>query len=144
MLAVRRARLLSARPFGLILLGLAVACAALYLDDASDAGCGWPTVLLYLAAGVAVASLPVRLPGSVVSLLPAILLPAWLSCGVGVSSALAVAAVLIAVAFARSSVPMTLRAAARALTGVFVGDLTGWAVLGVVPPLASPFETAIP
>src|SRR5213593_2214602 len=119
MLTVRRARLFSARPFGLVLLGLAIAGATLYLDDASAAGCGWPSVLLYLAAGVAVASLPVRLPGSVVSLLPAILLPAWLSCGVGVTSALAVAVVLIAVVFTRGSLPITLLGAAMALTGVF-------------------------
>src|SRR3954452_9286811 len=142
MLAARPARLLSTRPFGLALLGIAVACVALYLDETSDAGTGWPSVLLYLAAGIALASLPVRLPGSAISLLPAVLLPAWLSCGVAVASALAVASVLLAGAFARGSLPMTLLGAAMALTGVFVGDLAGWTVLSLLPQLDGLWQTA--
>jgi PAS domain S-box-containing protein len=142
MLAARRARFLSARPFGLALLGLVVACVALYLDETSGASSGWLTVLLYLAAGVALASLPVRLPGSAISLLPAVLLPAWLSCGVATASAIAVAAVLLAGAIARGALPMTLLGAAMALTGVFVGDLTGWAVLTLIPPLEGLMQTA--
>jgi PAS domain S-box-containing protein len=143
MLAARRARLPSARPLGLAILGIAVACAALYLDDASGAGCGAPTILLYLAAGIALASLPVRLPGSVVSLLPAVLLPAWLSCGVTVTSTLAAAAVLLAGIIVRSSLPTTLLGASMALTGVFVGDLAGWTVMSLLPPLESIPESAV-
>jgi PAS domain S-box-containing protein len=142
MLAARRARLLSARPFGLVLLGFVVACAALYLDETSGASSGWLTVLLYLSAGVALASLPVRLPGSAISLLPAVLLPAWLSCGVATASAIAVSAVLLAGAITRGTIPMTLLGAAMALTGVFVGDLTGWAVLTLTPPLEGLMQTA--
>jgi PAS domain S-box-containing protein len=142
MLAVRRAQILSARPLGLAILGVVVACAALYLDATSAASSGWPTVLLYLAAGVALASLPVRLPGGAISLLPAVLLPAWLSCGVAVASALAVAATLLAGAMMRPSVPMTLLGAAMALTGVFVGDLSGWALLSVLPRLEGLMQTA--
>jgi PAS domain S-box-containing protein len=123
--------------------GIVVAVAALYLDDASGAGCGAPTILLYLAAGVALSSLPVRLPGSVISLLPAVLLPAWLSCGVTVTSTLACAAVLLAGAVARSSLPTAMLGAAMALTGVFVGDLAGWAVLSVLPPLDSVPESVV-
>src|SRR3954452_23371370 len=133
MLAARPARLLSTRPFGLALLGIAVACVALYLDETSDAGTGWPSVLLYLAAGIALASLPVRLPGSAISLLPAVLLPAWLSCGMVVSSALAVAAVLLAGALMRERVVAALLGAAMALAGVLLGDLAGWLALGLVP-----------
>src|SRR5687767_7378344 len=99
MLAVRRARLLSARPFGLTILGALVTAAALAVDEATGAGCGWPTVLLYVAAGTVLVSLPVRLPGGSISLLPAVLLPAWLSCGMAVTSTLVVAAVLLASAF---------------------------------------------
>lgn len=128
---------------GLAVLGFAVACAALYLDDATGAGCGVPSIMLYLVAGVVLASLPVRLPGTVISLLPAVLLPAWLSCGVTVSSMLAGAAVLLAGAFARSSLPSALLGAAMALTGVFVGDLAGWAVLSLLPPLDTVPESAV-
>jgi PAS domain S-box-containing protein len=127
----------------LAILGIAVAFTALYLDDASGAGCGSPTILLYLAAGIVLSSLPVRLPGSVISLLPAVLLPAWLSCGVTVASAIACAAVLLAGTVARSSLPTTLLGAAMAVTGVFVGDLVGWAVLTVVPPLEVVPESAV-
>jgi PAS domain S-box-containing protein len=126
----------------LVLLGFVVACAALYLDETSGASSGWLTVLLYLSAGVALASLPVRLPGSAISLLPAVLLPAWLSCGVATASAIAVSAVLLAGAITRGTIPMTLLGAAMALTGVFVGDLTGWAVLTLTPPLEGLMETA--
>jgi PAS domain S-box-containing protein len=143
MLAARRARLAAARPLGLAILGIAIAFAALYLDDASGAGCGSPTILLYLAAGVVLSSLPVRLPGSVISLLPAVLLPAWLSCGVSVSSMLAGAAVLLAGAGARSGLPITLLGAAMALAGVFVGDLAGWAVLSLLPSIEYLPESAV-
>jgi PAS domain S-box-containing protein len=142
MLALRRAQILSARPLGLAILGVAVACVALYLDGTGAASSGWPTVLLYLAASVALASLPVRLPGGAISLLPAVLLPAWLSCGVAVASALAVSAMLLAGAIMRASLPMTLLGAAMALTGVFVGDLSGWALLSVLPPLEGLMQTA--
>jgi PAS domain S-box-containing protein len=127
----------------LTILGAAVGLAALGIDDASGSGCGWPTVLLYLAAGVALAGLPVRLPGSAISLLPAILLPAWLSCGVGVTSAIAVSAVLLAGAILRSGTLAALLGAAMALAGVFVGDLAGWAVHSLVPPLESIPESLI-
>src|SRR5215212_137196 len=146
MLAVRRTHLATARSFGLVIPGIAVACLALYLDDTSSTGCGWPTVLLYLAAGVVLASLPVRLPGSAISLLPAVLLPAWLSCGMVVSSTLAVAAVLLAGALMRERVVAALLGAAMALAGVFLGDLAGWLALGLVlPPEGFPVpESAIP
>src|SRR5436190_17711796 len=135
MLAVRRARLLSPRPFGLTILGAVVAVAALVIDDVNGAGCGWPPLLLYLAAGVALASVPVRLPGNAISLLPAALLPAWLSCGLTVSSALAVSAVLLAGVVLRKGLLIAVLGAALGLAGVFVGDLAGWAALTTVPPL---------
>jgi PAS domain S-box-containing protein len=134
MLAVRRARLLSARPFGLTLLGALVTVAALTVDEATGAGCGWPTVLLYVAAGTVLVSLPVRLPGGSISLLPAALLPAWLSCGMAVTSTIVVAAVLLASAFVRAGTLTTVLRGAAGLAGVFVGDLVGWIILGFVPP----------
>ena len=135
MLAVRRAQLTSARPFGLTVLGVLVTVAALVVDERSGSGCGWPSVLLYVVAGAALASLPVRLPGGSVSLLPAVLLPAWLSCGMAVTSTLAIAAVLLASMFVRAGTLTTLLGAAAALAGVFVGDLAGWIALTVLPPL---------
>ena len=133
MLAVRRARLISARPLGLTILGALVTVAAVLVDEASGAGCGWPTVLLYVAAGAALASLPVRLPGGSISLFPAVLLPAWLSCGMPVTSTMVVAAVLLASTFVRADTLTTLLAGAAALAGVFVGDLFGWAALSIAP-----------
>jgi PAS domain S-box-containing protein len=115
-------------------LGIAIAGAAIVLDGMSEAGCGWPNLLLYLATGIALASLPVRLPGSAISLLPAVLIPTWLSCGMTSASAIAVAAVLVAgSSMLRAGVLMTVIGAAAALAGVFVGDLVGWAALGVLP-----------
>jgi PAS domain S-box-containing protein len=143
MLAVRRARLSSARPFGLIVLGAVVAGAALVVGDGGGAGCGWPTVLLQLAAGVALASVPVRLPGSAISLLPAVLLPTWLSCGLGVSATVAVASVLLAGAVLRSGLLATVLGACMALAGVFVGDLAGWAVIPLVHRPESVSESAL-
>src|SRR4051812_42261188 len=133
MLAVRRARLLSTRPLGLTLLGALVTVAALVVDEATGAGCGWPTVLLYVAAGAVLASLPVRLPGGSISLLPAVLLPAWLSCGMAVTSTIVVAAVLLASTVVRAGILTTLLAGAAALAGVFVGDLLGWLALSLTP-----------
>mgnify|MGYP000864624787 CR=1 FL=1 len=136
MLAAPRARLPSARPFGLSVLGVVIAGAALVVDGLSDTGCGWPNILLYLVTGVALASLPVRLPGAIISLLPAVLLPIWLSCGMPVASAIAVASVLLASSIIlRASVLMTVLGASAALAGVLVGDLAGWAVLSFVPPI---------
>jgi PAS domain S-box-containing protein len=132
MLAVRRVRLTSARPLGLALLGALVTVAALLVDAAAGAGCGWPAVLLYAAAGAALASLPVRLPGGSISLLPALLLPAWLSCGMVLTSLLAIAAVLLASTVVRHGTLTTLLGAAAALAGVVIGDLLGWAVLTVL------------
>jgi PAS domain S-box-containing protein len=116
-----------------MVLGAFITIAALFVDEVAGSGCGWPTVLLYVAAGAALASLPVRLPGGSISLLPAVLLPAWLSCGMAVTSTLAVAAVLLASAFVRAGTATTLLGAAAALAGVFVGDLLGWVALVVVP-----------
>ena len=133
MLAVRRAPFFSARPFGLLVLGAAIGVGALVVDEFAGAGCGWPTVLLYVVAGTALASLPVRLPGGSISLLPAVLLPAWLSCGLAVSGTSAVAAVLLASAMVRTGTVTTLLGAAAALAGVFVGDLLGWLSLRLLP-----------
>ena len=133
MLAVRRAPFLSARPLGLTVLGALVTAAALVVDETAGAGCGWPTVLLYVAAGVALASLPVRLPGGSISLVPAVLLPAWLSCGMAVTSTMVVAAVLLASSVVRAGTLTTLLGGAAALAGVFVGDVLGWAALGLAP-----------
>jgi PAS domain-containing protein len=115
----------------LTLLGALVTGAALVVDETAGAGCGWPTVLLYVAAGAVLASLPVRLPGGSISLLPAVLLPAWLSCGMAVTSTLVVAAVLLASSVIRANILTTLLAGAAALAGVFVGDLLGWLVLSL-------------
>jgi PAS domain S-box-containing protein len=133
MLAVRRARLNSARPFGLPLLGALVLGIALLFDGVTGAGCGMPTVLLGAVAGAVLAALPVRLPGGSISLLPAVLLPVWLSCGLAVSGMLAVAAVLLATAVLRTGIITALLRAAAALAGVFVGDLLGWIALSVLP-----------
>jgi PAS domain S-box-containing protein len=124
------------------MLGALVTVAALVLDGTAGAGCGWSAVLLYAAAGAVLASLPVRLPGGSVSLLPAVLLPAWLSCGMAVASMLAVAAVLLASAVLRAGTLTTLLGAAVALAGVFVGDLFGWVAHTVVLPAVSVPESA--
>ena len=134
---VRRARRLTARPLGLTILGVLVTAAALVVDGVAGGGCGWPTVLLCAVAGAALASLPARLPGGSISLLPAVLLPAWLSCGLAVTGLLAVAAVLLATAVLRTGTVSGLLRAAAALAGVFVGDLFGWLTLGLVQPVES-------
>jgi PAS domain S-box-containing protein len=132
MLALRRAHLISARPFGLTLLGALVLGVVLLLDGVTGGGCGVPTVLLCAVTGAVLAALPVRLPGGSVSLLPAVLLPVWLSCGMAVSGMLAVAAVLLATSVLRTGTVTGLLRAAAALAGVFVGDLLGWIVLSAL------------
>src|SRR3954454_13601352 len=131
MLAVRRTHLATARSFGLVIPGIAVACVALYLDDTSSTGCGWATRLLYLAAGVVLAALPVRLPGSTISLLPAVLLPAWLSCGMPISGLVAASAILLATIILRPGILPTALGVAGAVAGVFVGDLLAWGVSSI-------------
>jgi PAS domain S-box-containing protein len=143
MLAAHRARIPSDRSFGLTLLGVGVLLAALVVGDAAGTSCGWPTVLLYAIAGVVLASLPVRLPGSAISLLPAVLLPVWLSCGMAASSVLVVAAVLLAGAILRTGGLTTALSAAMALAGVFVGDLAGLAALNAIPRPDGVPESAI-
>src|SRR5581483_12079892 len=84
---------------------------------------GWPAALLLLVAGTVVVALPVRLPGSAVSLLPAVSIPAWLTFGPLATAALAVAAVLFGNAVRRSALLPAVLEAAMALAGVFIGDL---------------------
>jgi len=131
MLNFRRARLFPARPFGMTMFGVVIAVAALVFGDRT--GCGWPPVLLYLAAGVVLASLPVRLPGSAISLLTAVLIPLWLSCGLAVSVMVAVAAVLLPSILLRSGLFATGLGASATLAGVFAGDMLGWAVVSFMP-----------
>lgn len=128
--AARRVRLSPAGPLGSLLLGILAALAA--VAAGSQTGCHWATTLLYLAAAVTVACLPVRLPASSVSLLPAVLVPAWLSCGAAVTVLLALAAVLAASAVARTGPLATWLAVAVTLGGVFAGDLTALAVGSLV------------
>ena len=108
------------------MLGVVVAVAALVVGD--RAGCGWMPVLLYLGAATVLAALPVRLPGSTISLLPAVLLPAWLSCGMPIAGLVAAAAILLATIVLRPSILTTALGVAAAVAGVFVGDLLGWVV----------------
>ena len=115
------------------MLGALAMVAALVVDEAAGAGCGWPTVLLYVAAGAVLASLPVQLPGGSITLLPAVLLPAWLSCGMAVTSTMVLAAVLLASTVVRAGTLTTILGGAAALAGVFVGDLLGWAAAGLLP-----------
>ncbi len=131
--AAHRARIPSDRSLGLTLLGVGALLAALVVGDAAGTGCGWPTTLLYAVAATVLASLPVRLPGSAISLLPAVLLPVWLSCGMAASSVLVVAAILLAGAVLRTGGLTTALSAAMALAGVFVGDLAGLAAVNAIP-----------
>ncbi|HET6194563.1 MAG TPA: ATP-binding protein [Acetobacteraceae bacterium] len=105
---------------------------------------GWPVGVLFLVAGVVLAALPVRLPGSAVSLLPAVLIPAWLTFGPVPTAVLAVAAVLLGNVFGGQALLPSILEAAMALAGVFVGDLATIAgpYIGT-PPFGLPERTII-
>ena len=55
---------------------------------------GLAVAILVLAAGIVLVCLPVRLPGSLLALLPAVLIPSWLALGLLATAALAAAATL--------------------------------------------------
>jgi PAS domain S-box-containing protein len=142
MVTLNRASTSRPRPLSLIILGAVAAVGALYATSITASG--WLAGLLFLVAGIVLAALPVRLPGSAVSLLPAMLIPAWLTFGPIPTTALAVAAVLLGNLSGRLAVLPALLAAAMALAGVFVGDLSTIAgpALGT-PPFNLPERTII-
>ncbi|MGE3271408.1 MAG: PAS domain-containing protein [Chloroflexota bacterium] len=131
MLTVRRARLIPVRPLGMTLLGSVIAMVALVAGNRNE--CSSLPVLLYVAAGAVLAGLPVRLPGGAISLLPAVLIPVWLSCGVVVTGLTAVAAVLIPVILMRPTLLTVTAGAAATLAGVFAGDLLGRGAVALIP-----------
>jgi PAS domain S-box-containing protein len=141
MVMTHRATRLPLRPLSLVLLGAVSAAGALFAT--SDVGPGWLATLLFLVAGTVVAALPVRLPGSTISLLPAVLIPAWLTFGPVPTTAIAVAAVLFGNVFRRGALLSAILEAALALAGVFVGDLATIAGAAIgTPPITLP-ERAI-
>lgn len=143
MLAFDRARVLTILSLGVTVLGIIGMLAALVFGEqgfGEQVGCDWMTQFPYLLAAIVLASLPVRLPGSAISLLPAVLLPAWLSCGLFHAAPIGVAAVLVASLVFRtrlssSWLPSTWLAAATTLAGVILGDLVNWALFNLVPEL---------
>jgi PAS domain S-box-containing protein len=133
MVKLNRVTTLPLRPLSLVFLGAVAALGALFATSTS--GPGWPATLVLLLAGVVVSALPVRLPGSAISLLPAILIPPWLTFGPLAATALAISAVLLGnIARPRPLLPAILEAA-MAAAGVFVGDLATIAgpVIGTPP-----------
>jgi PAS domain-containing protein len=137
MLTTRPATRLPTRPLSLVVLGAVSAAGALFAT--LDVGPGWPATLLFLLAGTVVAALPVRLPGSAVSLLPAVLIPAWLTFGPLPTTAIAVAAVLFGNVFRHGDLLPAILEAAMALAGVFVGDLATIAASAIgTPPFNLP------
>lgn len=113
------------------LLGSVIAMVALVAGNRNE--CSSLPVLLYVAAGAVLAGLPVRLPGGAISLLPAVLIPVWLSCGVVVTGLTAVAAVLIPVILMRPTLLTVTAGAAATLAGVFAGDLLGRGAVALIP-----------
>ncbi|MCC7369306.1 MAG: PAS domain-containing protein [Chloroflexi bacterium] len=111
------------------MLGVVVAVAAMVVGEHGVVG--WLPVLLYVIAAAMLASLPVRLPGGGVSLLPAILLPVWLSCGLLVATLVAVAALSVATVVLRPPLLAGALSMAAAVAGVIVGDLAAWGVASV-------------
>jgi len=105
----------------LALFGVALALAVFVLGFELE--CDLPTLMALAAGATAAALLPVRLPGTAsVSLLPAVLLPAWLACGAADAAGVAgVASLLGGAVRARALRPAALGPAA-ALVGVVSGD----------------------
>jgi len=137
MVTLFRATSPAAQPLSMVVLGGVAALAALFTTP--DLSTDWLTALLLLLAGMTLVALPVRLPGSAISLLPAVLMPAWLTFGPLFTAAFAVAAVLLGSAVRQVGLLHALLGAAMALAGVFVGDLAS-----TIPAFIGPLPITLP
>src|SRR4051794_35744749 len=125
----------AAGPASLAALGAVAALGSLFAGGGSDHG--WTAGPLLLAAGIILAALPVRLPGSVLAFLPGVLIPSWLALGLVATALLAVAATLIGGVIRRSRPELIVLSATTALAGVFAGDLGGRAMAALVSSVGS-------
>jgi PAS domain S-box-containing protein len=129
MTTLSRALPTNAGPLGLAIVGAGAALGTLVAS--LDSGPGWPVALLFLVTGVILVAMPVRLPESVLSFLPAVLIPAWLSLGLVATALLAPAAVLIGAVIRGGRPEVAVVGAVLAFAGVVVGAITSGAVRAV-------------
>ena len=115
----------------LVALGLVGTALVLFAPVlAGDVGCDTAVISTLLIGAMATAALVVRLPTAIsISLLVAVLLPAWLSCGGPATAAIAFAASLVGGAVSTRAILPTALGAAGALAGALIGHLVGSVIL---------------